>query len=190
MLGFVVATMSCVSSFAAQTQKPDVDSVIRRIGKAYADRQLDVMLEDFAEDAAITWYDAATYRTHRSFLEMQSKLYGGVNSNIKSVTSDFTIDDAFVFQNDSVVVATGQIIDRFKLVDGSELPTTARWTATLAASDEGWNVVGFQASVNLFQNTILAKAKGTLVTTVALAGVFGVVLGFICGRLIAKQRQI
>lgn len=189
MLGIIVAATGFGRLFAEQTAEPNVDSVILRVGKAYTDRELETMLEDFADDAAITWYDAATYRTHQSFLGMQSELYGGVNSNIKSVTSEFIVDDEYVFQDVSTVVATGQIIDRLKLVDGSELPTSARWTATLTASDEGWQVVGFQASVNLFQNTILAKAKGTLVTTVALAGVFGVVLGFICGRLIAKQRE-
>ncbi|TWU45425.1 hypothetical protein Q31b_05970 [Novipirellula aureliae] len=188
MLGVAIFTMDCTNLFAEPSVESDVNSVVQRIGNRYTERNLEMMLEDFAEDAAITWYDAATYRTHESFMEMQSNLYGGVNSNIQSVTSDFRVDDEFVFQNASTVVATGQMTDHLKLVDGSELPTTARWTATLTPSDEGWKVVGFQASVNLFQNTILAKAKGTLVTTVAITGVFGVVLGFICGRLIQRSR--
>ncbi|TWT80073.1 hypothetical protein CA13_14860 [Planctomycetes bacterium CA13] len=165
------------------------NAVMDRIAAAYQQDDLAAMLDEFSDDAAITWYSAETSHRNEDFIEIHKRLYSGEASSVENVDHEMNVDDGFIVVDDNTAIVEGTIADHFTLEDRSEFTLESHWTATLGQQDADWQVVSFQATANIFNNPMLNQAKGSLATSMLAAGLGGILLGFVCGRLSAKHRR-
>jgi ABC-type Fe3+ transport system permease subunit len=85
-------------------------------------------------------------------------------------------------------LAYGKSRDHFKLTSGLSFEVNSLWTATLVKEDNQWQVTSFHASTNLFDNPLLNAAKDLTVWVGVLAGLGGLVLGYVLARLLGRRR--
>jgi len=111
------------------------------------------------------------------------KMMKGDNAIVKAMTVTFEPDQLATIYGDDNAVATGSSKAHFTLSGGMELDLDGRWTADLVKQDGKWALAAAHYSVNMFDNPLLQKAKSLVWMVGAGAGVAGLIIGFLLGRM-------
>ena len=102
---------------------------------------------------------------------------------VKDMSLTATPDDLSVLYADGkVAVATGTADAHMELAAGRTLDVPLRWTATLNNDNGQWKVASAHFSANMFDNPIMAGLKSVSYWIAAIAGLIGLVVGWLIGR--------
>ena len=102
---------------------------------------------------------------------------------VKDMSLTATPDDLSVLYADGkVAVATGTADAHMELAAGRTLDVPLRWTATLNNDNGRWKVASAHFSANMFDNPIMAGLKSVSYWIAAIAGLFGLLVGWLIGR--------
>lgn len=86
-------------------------------------------------------------------------------------------------------VSWGNLHDQFTLTDGRVLPLDSHFTIVMARRGDRWLVTAYHASVNAFDNPVLALAVGRTARWVGVGtGVLGVLAGYLLARSLGRKR--
>ena len=108
----------------------------------------------------------------------------GPDRIVDDFSTSVTVDDLTILHGDDSGISFGTSRDHFKLRGGQSFDLNSRWTATVVRQDGRWVVASFHASVNLFDNPLLAGAQ-----RLAFGGAAGaLILGLVAGYVIARRR--
>lgn len=102
---------------------------------------------------------------------------------VKDMSLDATPDDLSVLYADGrTAVATGSTNAHMDLAAGRTLDVPLRWTATLTNDDGRWKVASAHFSANMFDNPLMAGMQKISYWIAAIAGLIGLVIGWLIGR--------
>jgi uncharacterized protein (TIGR02246 family) len=172
-----------VSEHASQEIHSQLRELRDRMFAAYEQRDMDALLKDVAPNVVITWQNADRNEGHEEFLKFYDEMMNGDSKIVQDISSTFEVDELSVLYGDDTAVARGTLADHFVLTDGSDFTLNSKWTATVVKQDDAWKVASFHVSANIFDNPILAVAKGWLVKVGMFAGIVGLVIGLLIGRV-------
>ena len=141
------------------------------------------LLADCTEEIVITWQNGQRNVGHQEFRDFYSEMMSGDTAIVKDISSEFAVDDYSILYGDDTAVARGTVADRFDLTSGSEFLLNSKWTATVVKENESWRVASFHVSASIFDNPILAAAKGSLITVGAISAACGLLLGLVLAWL-------
>lgn len=155
---------------------------------AYKARDWDKLASYCHPNILITWQNGEVTRGRDELLAFNKKMMQGKNRIVNDLTANPTVDDRAILYGDRVAVSRGQMNDHYKLRDGTEFDLNSRWSATLVKENNTWQVVAFHASTNAFDNDIIRMAvKKTLIWSAGIAGLGGLILGFLFQKLRRKH---
>jgi ketosteroid isomerase-like protein len=148
---------------------------------------LEALLALLDDDVVVTWENAEVSRGPQQVRAYYDRMMKGDQRIVESVTIDPTVDELTHLYGDTGV-AFGSSKDHFKLTDGRDFVFDTRWTATAVKKNGKWKVASFHASTNTFDNPVLWIAvKRVGLWAGVIAGVLGLVVGFITSRLLRKR---
>lgn len=107
----------------------------------------------------------------------------GPNKVVEGFSTEVTVDRLTTLYGESFGVATGTSISHYKLVGGKSFDVENRWTATVVKKGDQWLLASFQSTADMFNNPLLDSAKKTSGLLGLVAGVAGLLLGAVVGRL-------
>ena len=169
----------------------ELSLLLERRMKAYQSHDLEELIKDVGPDIIITWQNAERNRGPEEFRSFYKKMMEGENAIVKDVKTTFEFDGTSKLYGDSTAVACGNITDDFILNDGKTFTLHGKWTATLAKTDDQWQVVSYHVSANVFDNPILTVAKSYLITFATVGAVLGFVLGgFLMWFVMSSSRRL
>ena len=143
---------------------------------------LDAFLHDLAPGFVATWPTAAVSRTPAGVRRFFDETTTGP---IRSARVDrLEVDSlANLYAGGQVATAFGSMDETFILKGGRKIFMPCRWTATLAKLDGRWQLAAFHVSTNVFDNPVLMQARAWTAGIIGgLAGIGGLMLGFLAGR--------
>jgi ketosteroid isomerase-like protein len=147
---------------------------------------IDRLLTYLDPDVVVTWQNGEVCKGPEAVRAYHQRMMTGEGRVVKSITADPEILGRHV--DTDWAVSWGNLHDDFTLADGTHLPLNTLFTATIARRGDQWLVTGFHASVNAFDNPILALAlRKTAIWTGFGAGLVGLVLGVVLTRLLARR---
>ena len=148
---------------------------------------IDRLLTYLHPDVVVTWQNGEVCKGPEAVRAYYQRMMAREGRVVKSVTADPEILGRHV--DADWAVSWGNLHDDFTLVDGTHLPFNTLFTATIARRGDQWLVTGFHASVNAFDNPVLALAiRKTAIWTGLGAGFVGLVLGVLLTRLLGRRR--
>lgn len=110
------------------------------------------------------------------------RMLKGPDAVLQSVRFDMKVDRLTDLYGDTGL-AYGDSDAVYVMKNGMELPIHTRWTCALVRHEGRWKIAAFHASPNAFDNPILEQSKkGAMLKAGGIAGVAGLVLGFLVGR--------
>lgn len=117
------------------------------------------------------------------------KMMGGNKPRVKDVKTHFVVDDLSVLYPGSgdptdmrFAVAYGHSEDEYTLADDTVIKVQPQWSAAMVRDDRTWKIADFHYSVNMFDNPVVNKLKGTLGMVAAGSLLAGLVIGLLIGR--------
>ncbi|TWU34967.1 YybH family protein [Novipirellula artificiosorum] len=190
-----LVTFSCLDTIHGRAEShatvpPELSQLRDRVIAAYEKGDMEAVVDDLADDCVLTWQTGDRFVTRQEVLTGHLKMIAEEQTNTKQESSDVRVDGMTLTSDDQTAIAYGTLVDRFSLRDHSILAFPSQWTATVTMTDGKWKLASVHVSSNVFDNPVLNKARASLATAIMVAGIGGIVLGFVCGRLVARQRQI
>jgi ketosteroid isomerase-like protein len=185
-----------VDSFPAQeTKAPKEDpshEELRELRKHLTDainrNDLDALLQYLDDDVVVTWQNAEVSRKPAGVRAYYERMMHGPNRIVESIHIDPTVDELTHLYGDTGI-AFGSSHDHFKLTDGMDFEVDTRWSAAVVKKNGKWLIASFHASTNMFDNPILRIAiRKVAIWTALVAGVSGLLVGFLGGRVLKRKR--
>lgn len=139
------------------------------------------LLSHLDTNVVVTWQNGEVSQGRDGVRAYYQRMMKGDKPIVKEVTSNPEIEGRHVYGD--WAVSWGNLHDRFLLTDGSDLPFNTRFTATIAKRGDRWLLTAFHASVNAFDNPVLATATKKVGIAAALGGlVIGALLALLLRR--------
>jgi ketosteroid isomerase-like protein len=132
-------------------------------------------------DAVITMIDQSTLHGRADLQQYVEAKLGRFSSVLTDLKVDPIPDAPAVFYGDTAI-ATMTSADRFVFRNGKEFLVQNRYTAVLVKTDGSWQLAALHGGANAFNNPISYQSQNLLLGGAALAGVGGLLLGYLAGK--------
>ena len=144
------------------------------------------MLQQYCHpDVIATWQDGTSGQGYDAVLAEFEKL----SKFIDNISVQPDTDLRLIYTDGRMVVASGNMRDKYALARGVDVGLKSRWTATLVKENEKWLLLGFSASTNAFDNEVISLyLRNTTYVCVGIAAVAGLIFG-IAGTLLVARRK-
>lgn len=154
-------------------------------------QDIDSLLDGVASDVVFSTMNGDVVRGRDAIRSYFEKMMKGPEARVKSAKTHFEVDELTILysgtedpEDAKFGVAYGHSDDEYTLADNTVIKVQPRWSAALVRDEESWKVANFHYSVNMFDNPVLSKLKGTL----AMVGGAGLLLGLVIGYFVGRRR--
>ena len=135
----------------------------------------------------VTWANGEVSHGPKEVKAYCDRMLSGPSKIVESLTAKPEIEGRKLY-GPNVLISYGNLHDTFKLTDGKEFTLNSRFSSLLVKENGKWLLKGFHASANVFDNEI----QSIIVKKVAMwtgigAGVGGLLIGFIAGKVTGKK---
>lgn len=164
----------------------------KQLVEAVNKNDIDALLKLLDENVVVTWLDGRVSRGHKEVRAYIEEMLQGPNRKVERYESHPEVAElTHLYADGKVGVAYGSSTEKFVLTGGHELVVPTRWSATLVKKDGKWLIANFHGSTSMFDNPILgATVQRTAMWVGIIAGVGGLIVGLILGRLIRRRPAV
>jgi ketosteroid isomerase-like protein len=164
-----------------------IASLREQLIDSFNKRDIDRLVSYLDPDVVVTWQNGEVCRGPQAVRDYYSRMIAGPKPIVANFSSEPVITDRHVYGD--WAVSWGNLHDHYQLNDGEKFALDSLFTGTIAKRGDAWKIVSFHASVNAFDNPILAiAAKKTALWTGMIAGIVGVIAGVIVGRIVSRRK--
>ena len=192
LLVFVLQTGNAIG----QTSMPSGDDVAMKgidrlrldLIDSFNKGDVDRLLSHVDTNAVVTWQNGEVCHGPEAVRAYYNKMIKGDHPIVAKLSTDPVVEDRHIYGD--WAVSAGNLHDTYELTDGSTFKFDSHFTVTIAKRGDGWKIVSFHASVNAFENPILAIVAKKTATWVGLgAGIAGLVVGFVAAKLLSRRKR-
>ena len=189
LLLVLLALLGPASALAADNDPYAADRqalirIFREIEASINAQDVDRMVAQMAPEATVTWLNGEVSRGHAEIKAYYHRMVKGEQRILDRYLTTAKIGaSAHFFGHGEVAVADGTMVDEFFPVARGPFTLNSNWTSTSAKIDGQWKVVSMHLSSNVFTNSLIAEAKEAIWWAAGGAGLAGLVLGGLIGRM-------
>ncbi|MCC2866730.1 MAG: nuclear transport factor 2 family protein [Candidatus Accumulibacter phosphatis] len=189
LLLVLLALLGPASALAADNDPYAADRqalirIFREIEASINAQDVDRMVAQMAPEATVTWLNGEVSRGHAEIKAYYHRMVKGEQRILDRYLTTAKIGaSAHFFGHGEVAVADGTMVDEFFPVARGPFTLNSNWTSTSAKIDGQWKVVSMHLSSNVFTNSLIAEAKEAIWWAAGGAGLAGLVLGWLIGRM-------
>jgi ketosteroid isomerase-like protein len=150
--------------------------------------EVDRLLTYLDTNVVVTWQNGEVCQGPAAVRAYYDKMMLGEHRIVREAKSNPEVLGRHVYGD--WALSWGNLHDTILLMDGTALPFNTLFTATIAKRGDRWLVVGFHASVNAFNNPVLALAVRKTIFGAGGGGiVMGLLAGIFLGVVISRRRR-
>ena len=187
-LSLLVSLLTAVPLFAQPEPDHEIHQELRGIMStvmtAINSGNYDAMLPVISENIRATTI-TQEFISSRPGASAYFKKWFGPGGFLKKLEMSMMADTVTELSPDKswgVVYGTGS--EKYTLADGRRYDMPTRWTATVAKEADGhWRLRAIHFGTNFLDNPILTEAKNAVTKYAAIAGIVGLLVGLILGRV-------
>ena len=150
-------------------------------------KDVDALLRLLHPDVVVTWQNAEVSRKPAGVRAYLARMLEGPDRIVDDFSTSVAVDELTILHGGDTGISFGTSRDRFKLRSGRSFDLDSRWSATVVRHEGRWVVASFHASVNLFDNPLLATAQRMAIGAAAGALILGVAIGYVVARRRARR---
>jgi len=202
-LGFAVAILFAVAAQPGFAQNADasIDAIhdeiralkdgaeeaFNAIGRSGKDGDIESILQYVHDDIVLVAMNGDTAVGKQGIQDYFMDKMAGPEPTVASVHHTFNVADLSTLYGDDTAVAHGDSVGTYGLTDGMSFTVDTFWTATMVREEGKWLLASFQFAPSIFENPLVDKAVGMIYRVAAIAGVIGLMVGFLLARLFRRR---
>ncbi len=180
-------TLICSASLSlAQPPPPSADATAdnaittlrENLIQSFFKGDVDRLVTYLAPDVVVTWQNGEVSHGPEEVRAYYNRMMTGEHRVVREIKAEPEILGRHVYGD--WAVSWGNLHDRYRLNDGRDLPFNSLFTIVTAKRGDRWLVTSYHASINAFENPVLAATVKKVGLWAGLGGIFlGVVAGWI-----------
>ena len=168
--------------------KSGAEEAFNLIGSSGSAGDIETILEYVHDDIVLVAMNGETVLGKQGIRDYFTDKMAGPEPTVSTVHHTFNVADLTKLYGDDTGVAYGDTIGSYELTNGMSFVVDAYWTATMVKEDGNWLLASFQFAPSIFENPLVDEAIGMVYRAAAIAGVIGLIIGFLLARLFLKRR--
>jgi len=168
--------------------KDGVEEAFNLIGRSGKDGDIEPILEFVHDDFVLVAMNGDIRVGKQGIRDYFREKMSGPEATVVSVHHTFNAAALSTLYGDDTAVAYGDSPGTYELTDGSTLSADTYWSATMVKENDRWLLASFQFAPSIFDNPVVDAAIGMVYKAAAIAGIIGLVVGFLLARLRGKRR--
>lgn len=167
--------------------KSGAEEAFNAIGSSGAEGNIESILQYVHDDVVLAAMNGDVVVGKQGIRNYFVEKISGPESTVASVHHTFNVADLTQLYGDDTGVAYGDTVGTYELKNGMSFTVDANWTATMVREDGKWLLASFQFAPSIFENPLVDKAVGMVYRIAAIAGVIGLIVGFLLGRVFRRR---
>lgn len=168
--------------------KNGAEEAFNLIGSSGSDGDIEPILQYVHDDFVLVAMNGETVIGKQGIRDYFSDKMAGPTPTVSSIHHTFNVADLTKLYGDDTGVAYGDSVGSYDLTNGMSFVVDTYWTATMVKEDGKWLLASFQFAPSIFENPLVDEAIGMVYRAAAIAGVIGLIVGFLLARLFLKRR--
>lgn len=175
---------------ALRELKQQAEDAFNALGQSGDRADLDRLLDLVHEDVVLAAMNGRFAVGKSGIVEYFDATMTGPDRTVQSVHHTFEVATLTTLYGSDTGVAHGTSHGTYELTSGLSFEVDTNWTATMVNEGGRWLLASFQFAPSIFDNPLLDRAVNSLYWGIGIAGLVGLAIGFLIGRLMAKQRRV
>ena len=168
--------------------KDGAEEAFNLIGRSGKDGDIEPILEFVHDDFVLVAMNGDISVGKQGIRDYFRDKMAGPEATVASVHHTFNAAALSTLYGDDTAVAYGDSPGTYELTDGRTLVADTNWTATMVKENDRWLLASFQFAPSIFDNPVVDAAIGMVYKAAAIAGIIGLVVGFLLARLLGRRR--
>jgi len=181
--------MASSGSVSAEDMHNGLRALKSTMENALNQRDIDTILQNIDENVVFTTMNGDVVRGKKQVKEYFVKMMTGPDRVIETVTSKFEADDLSILHEGNIAVAFGHSDDSYTLTSGENFLVKARWSGTMQLRKDGWKIISFHYSTNMFDNPILDVQRQVMIWITVGASAIAAIVFFLLGRFFSRRKM-
>ncbi|NIV18359.1 MAG: DUF4440 domain-containing protein [Woeseiaceae bacterium] len=169
--------------------KRGAEEAFNEIGSSGRDGNIEPLLQYVHDDVVLVAMNGDTSVGKQGIRDYFVDKMAGPEPTVASVHHTFTVAALTTLYGDDTGVAYGDTVGTYELTNGMSFTVDAYWTATMVKEEGKWLLASFQFAPSIFDNPLLDEAKGMVYRIAAIAGVIGLIIGFLLARSFRRRSE-
>lgn len=167
--------------------KSGVEEAFNLIGSSGADGDIEPLLQFVHDDVVLVAMNGETVVGKQGIRDYFQTKMAGPEPTVASIHHTFNVAALTTLYGDDTGVAYGDSPGQYELTNGMSFDVNTYWTATMVREDGQWLIASFQFAPSIFENPLAEEAFGMVKRVGIIAGIVGLILGFLLARLFGRR---
>ena len=167
--------------------KRGAEEAFNAIGSSGAQGDIESIVQYVHDDVVLAAMNGDVVVGKQGIRDYFVEKMSGPESTVASVHHTFNVGDLTTLYGGDTGVAYGDTVGSYELNNGMTFTVNANWTATMVKEDGKWLLASFQFAPSIFENPLVDKAIGMVYRVAAIAGVIGLIVGFLLARVFRRR---
>jgi uncharacterized protein (TIGR02246 family) len=169
---------------ALRTLKREVEAAFNKAGRSGDIKDFQGVMNYVHDNAVLVAMNGDIVAGKKQIIDYFNRMMTDPTRSVRSIHHVFDVAALTTLYGGDTGVAYGSSRGTYELTNGMDFEVDTNWTATMVKEDGKWLLASFQFGPNIFDNPLLNKAVSALYWGVGIAGVIGLLLGFLLGRFV------
>lgn len=179
-----VATAQELTASQTEAIHNELRAVRDRAVTAIKDRNADALMAELTDDIAFTAMNNEAVHGKEAAKAYYQRMMSGASSIVEDMSVTIEPDILSDLHNTGEsAISTGDSVAYFKIRGGLEFTAPLRWTASLVHDGGSWKIAAMHFSSNIFDNPVEKGISKYLWLILSVAGLIGLVVGLVLGRI-------
>jgi ketosteroid isomerase-like protein len=182
-----------LGAFAAEDNR-EADHVALRalrdkVATAIDKQDIKALASCFAKDFAFTTVDQTVVTSEAQLQEYFDRMFRSKDALVASMKTEPTANILTRFVDANTGVCYGSTKDTYTMRSGKVIEMNVRWSATVVKENGEWKIALAHAGTDFLANPVLDGMKQFTKTVGFLAGLGGILVGFLLSRVLSRRKQ-
>ncbi len=188
---FLAGTLTASAQTAPPTAPAEDEAAITRLREGLIESfnrgDIDGLISLLDTNVVVTWQNGEVCQGPTAVKSYYERMMKGDKPVVRKVTAAPKILGRQLHGDWGV--SWGELNDIFDLTDGRQLHFNSRFTATISKRGDRWLITAYHASINAFDNPVLALAVKKVASIAVLGGaVAGLLIGLVLARFLRRPK--
>lgn len=160
-----------------------------KVTQAIDQQDIKALASCFAKDFAFTAVDQTVLTNETQMQEFFDRMFKSKDAIVTSIKTEPTADILTRFIDANTGVCYGSSKDTYVMKGGNTVEMNVRWSATVVKENGEWKVAIAHVGTDFLNNPVLDGVKKFAKTIGIGAGVGGLLIGLIAGRMLGRGKK-